>query len=103
MIHKDFDKDALYSKPLRLNPDTCGKEIELLKLRSAVIHIFLSAEHLMSTQEQRRKNWRKLMQCCFIDPGNKIMQCGTFPPDCKVVDRICMHMTWRLAVSAALK
>ena len=51
MIHKDFDKDALYSKPLRLNPDTCGKEIELLKLRSAVIHILLSAEHLMSAQE----------------------------------------------------
>lgn len=30
------------------------------------------------------------------------MQCGTFHPDCKVVDRICMHVIWRLAVSAFL-
>ena len=35
-------------------------------------------------------------------PRKNIMQCGTFHPDCKVVDRICMHVIWRLAVSAFL-
>ena len=35
-------------------------------------------------------------------PRKNIMQSGTFHPDCKVVDRICMHVIWRLAVSAFL-
>jgi len=85
---------------LRLNADTCGKEIEISKLRSAKIHVLPSTEHLMPAQKAEETT-KKHCSAVSTDPENNIMQCGTFHPDCKVVDRICMHMTWRLAVSAA--
>jgi hypothetical protein len=87
-----------------LNPDDCGKEIEFFELRPAVIHSLPSMKQCdvgIREREEKRRNATALL--LHRDPGNRAMQCGTVIPDCKVVDRICMRMTWRLAVSATIE
>lgn len=58
---------------LRLNADTCGKEIEISKLRSAKIHVLPSTEHLMPAQKAEEK---RRSTAVLSPPTRKIISCN---------------------------